>query len=404
MRIEVTAWRACGRPPPQSPKLNCPASSSSRAPSRFDTVSPKSRTPLPGLSLVKNWRPVPFSSPLELSLQRDYIHALDAEHPEIFQMLWSGQQAPRKVRGAVPHDLGGPSADPWGQVNAYILQDVSRWKDLNPKFILQIYRDFVLTKDRAFLTEAWPAVRQALEYMQRFDRDGDGLIENDGYPDQTYDTWSVKGPSAYTGGLWLACLSAAAALAGEVGQPEAAAACREQLARAQQAYEARLWNGEYYNYDASPSRHHDSIMADQLAGHWFARACGLEGVIPAERARSALKKIFEFNVKKFRNGESGALNGMRPDGSLDKTSSQSLEMWAGTTYSIAACMLQEGLRDEAFATAKGVYLATYRDLGLFFQTPEALDMDNAYRAMGYMRPLAIWAMQWAIESKSSGLA
>lgn len=341
---------------------------------------------------------------LELSLQRDYIHALDAENPEILQMLWTGHRAPRKVRGAVPHDLGGPSGDPWGLVNAYILQDVSRWKDLNPKFILQIYRDFVLTKDRAFLAEAWPAVQQALAYMQRFDRDGDGLIENDGYPDQTYDTWSVKGPSAYTGGLWLACLSAAAAMAEAAGQPEAAAAYRQQLRRAQQAYEARLWNGEYYNYDASPSKHHDSIMADQLAGHWFARACGLEGVVPVEHARSALKKIFDFNVKKFWNGEGGALNGMRPDGSLDRTSSQSLEMWAGTTYSIAACMLQEGLREEAFATAKGVHLATYRDFGLFFQTPEALDMDNAYRAMGYMRPLAIWAMQWALEGKHRPIA
>ena len=75
------------------------------------------------------------------------------------------------------------------------------------------------------------------------------------------------------------------------------------------------------------------------------------------------------------------------------------DSWIGTTYAIAASMLQEGLREEAFATARGAYLATYRDLGLFFQTPEAVDVDNTYRAMGYMRPLAIWAMQWALENK-----
>ncbi len=336
---------------------------------------------------------------LEISLQRDYIHALEVEHPEICLMLLSGHTAPRKVRGAMPHDLGSPSADPWRQVNAYIMQDVGRWKDLNPKFVLQVYRDFVLTRDEAFLREAWPAIQRALDYMQRFDRDGDGLIENDGYPDQTYDTWSVQGPSAYTGGLWLAGLSAAAAIAEQVGQPAAAAAYRQQLDRARQAYGARLWNGEYFQYDASRSRHHDSIMADQLAGHWFARACGLPEVVPAAQARSALKKIFAFNVQRFRNGESGALNGMRPDGTLDKTSMQSVEMWTGTTYALAASMLQEGLSAEAFATARGVYLATYRDLGLFFQTPEAVSVDNTYRAMGYMRPLAIWAMQWAWEGR-----
>lgn len=35
--------------------------------------------------------------------------------------------------------------------------------------------------------------------MQDFDTDGDGLIENSGFPDQTYDIWTVQGPSAYTG-------------------------------------------------------------------------------------------------------------------------------------------------------------------------------------------------------------
>lgn len=341
---------------------------------------------------------------LELSLQRDFIHSLNVEHPEVCVMLLSGHKAPRKVRGAVPHDLGSPVAAPWEQVNAYIMQDVSRWKDLNPKFVLQIYRDYALTRDRAFLNEAWPAVRAAVAYMQRFDRDGDGLIENDNFPDQTYDTWPVSGPSTYTGGLWSACLQAAAALAEEIGERDLAAAYRDQFIKARQAYEAHLWNGEYYNYDASRSRSHDSIMADQLAGHWYSRACGLEGVVPPEHTRSALRKIFAFNVQKFRNGECGALNGMRPDGSYDASNLQALETWTGVTFALAACMIQEGLREEAFATARGVYLSIYRDYGLFFQTPEALDVNDVYRAVGYMRPLAVWAMQWALEGYPALLA
>lgn len=38
--------------------------------------------------------------------------------------------------------MGSPSEAPWALTNAYNFQDVSRWKDLGPKFVLQIYRDY----------------------------------------------------------------------------------------------------------------------------------------------------------------------------------------------------------------------------------------------------------------------
>ena len=38
----------------------------------------------------------------------------------------------------------------------------------------------------------------------QFDTDNDGMIENSGYADQTYDSWTATGTSAYCGGLWLA--------------------------------------------------------------------------------------------------------------------------------------------------------------------------------------------------------
>lgn len=34
-----------------------------------------------------------------------------------------------------------------------------------------------------------------------------------------------------------------------------------------------------------------------------------------------------------------------------------------------------------------------------FQTPEAWSPSGEYRSMCYMRPLAIWAMQWALSSQ-----
>ncbi len=336
---------------------------------------------------------------LELSLQRDIAAATLAEYPDTFRAHWSGKLARRKVAGAVPHDVGWPDEDPWRLVNGYPLHDVNRWKDLNPKFVLQVYRDYLATGDMQFVADVWPAVEAAMAYAAQFDRDGDGLIENDGEPDQTYDTWSVRGPSAYTGGLWLASLAAAAALAELMGREQLAAQYRQTLARGQAAFRQKLWNGRYFNYDASRSRQQDSIMADQLAGQWYARACGLAGIVEPTQARSALHMVFAHNVLGFAGGRLGAVNGMRPDGRVDTTSMQSQEVWPGVTYGLAAAMLQEGLAEAAWQTAKGVVMTTYHDRGYWFQTPEAWDRHGNYRAIAYMRPLAIWAMQWALNTQ-----
>ncbi len=338
---------------------------------------------------------------LELSLQRDYANSLAMEDDEIFTFFFSGEKTSRKVRNVIPHDLGSPLEDPWIKVNAYNAQDISRWKDLNPKFVLQIARDYFLTKDKDFLKAVWGAVKDSIQFMFHFDKDGDGMIENEGFPDQTYDVWSAKGPSAYCGGLWLACLQAGTALAEVMGDSALAEEYRNAFQKAQKVYEDVLWNGEYYDYEASGSKHQDSIMADQLAGHWYSLACGLGGVVPEDHARSALQKVFDFNVMGFEEGRLGAVNGMRPDGGLDKTGMQSMEIWVGTTFAVAAAMLQAGMKKEAFITAEGIYNMVYEDYGLWFQTPEAMSVDGSTRAISYMRPLAIWAIQLELEKLRS---
>ena len=195
-------------------------------------------------------------------------------------------------------------------------------------------------------------------------------------------------------------LQAGEALAKAMDLPEQAKYYLEKFMQAQDVYESSLWNGEYYKYDASASKYHDSIMADQLAGHWYSHACGLGGIVPEEHARSALEKVFQVNVLGFEAGQSGAMNGMRPDGSLDHTGIQSLEVWTGTTFAVAAAMLQAGMRKEAFQTAKGIYNQVYQAFGLWFQTPEAIGAYENVRAISYMRPLAIWALQWELDQRS----
>ncbi|KAL6179593.1 hypothetical protein ACLB2K_051106 [Fragaria x ananassa] len=202
---------------------------------------------------------------LELSIQRDFAAAVMMHDPSKMSVLCNGQLVQRKVLGAVPHDIG--IHDPWFEVNAYNIYNTDRCKDLNPKFVLQVYRDVVATGDKKFAEAVWPSVYVAMAYMEQFDRDGDGMIENEGFPDQTYDTWSVTGVSAYCGGLWLAALQAASALAREVGDKGSEDYFWYKFQKAKVVYE-KLWNGSYFNYDNSGQSASASIQADQLAGQW----------------------------------------------------------------------------------------------------------------------------------------
>ena len=47
---------------------------------------------------------------------------------------------------------------------------------------------------RRYLAAMYPAALGLLRAAQRWDHDNDGLIENGGFPDQTYDAWVMSGP------------------------------------------------------------------------------------------------------------------------------------------------------------------------------------------------------------------
>jgi non-lysosomal glucosylceramidase len=336
---------------------------------------------------------------LDVSGIRDFVATVDLDDPEIVTVGWKGDQAPRKTRGALPHDLGGPAGDPFLRPNIYNWRDINIWKDLNSKFVLQVWRDVHLVPDEKLAHDAWPAVVQAMDYLGRFDRDADGLPEHDGQPDQTYDQWSMSGPGAYTGALWLAALRASIKLGGIVGDTSTVNRFREIHDRGTAAFEEKLWNGSYYRYDASGEASSDSIMADQLAGQWYADATDLGDLVSPERVLTALRTVYRANVLGFGGGEMGAVNGIRPDGSIDGSTEQSAESWTGTSYALAAFMIDRGLVEEGWRTAHGTYAVTY-GRGLWFRTPEAYLESGSYRAAMYLRPLAIWAIEHTLRRRA----
>ncbi|XP_030635696.1 non-lysosomal glucosylceramidase [Chanos chanos] len=340
---------------------------------------------------------------LALSLQYDIAGSIVQHDPTQRLHLMSGRHSSVKTRNVVPHDIGDPDDEPWLRVNAYLIHDTADWKDLNLKFVLHVYRDYHLTGDKQYLQDMWPICQAVMESELRFDLDGDGLIENSGFADQTYDGWTVTGPSAYCGGLWLASVCVMCRMARLLNSEAVYQRYRDILDRGSAAFDKLLWNGKYYNYDSSGRDLSNSVMSDQCAGHWFLKASGLgDGefeVFPKEKIHKALRSVYDLNVLGFAGGQMGAVNGMRPEGVPDRSSVQSDEVWIGVVYGLAATMIHEGMVEEGFKTAEGCYRTVWERLGMAFQTPEAYCEKGIYRSLAYMRPLSIWAMQLALDNR-----
>ena len=379
---------------------------------------------------------------LEKAVIRAFARAIPTadDRPRIigyyYTMGEADHYAPRKLKGATPHDLGAPNEQPFVKTNYTSYQDCNQWKDLPSDFVIQVYRAYQLTgaTDVDFLADCWPAVTETLKYLKRFDTDSDGIPENGGAPDQTFDDWQLKGVSAYCGGLWMAALESAIAIAQVLTQadrapgntPILATQYQRWLEQSRHHYHKKLWNGRYYRLETGSDS--EVVMADQLCGQFCARLLGLPDLVEEEYVRSALEAIYDacfvkFNdyaatqakpqeqkfagaqVGSFRPAQPGiaigAANGVLPDGlPEDPDGTHQLEVWTGINFGLATFLAQMGQVDEAFEITEAVVHQIYT-YGLQFRTPEAITALGTFRACHYLRPLAIWGLYGALVEWSS---
>ena len=165
--------------------------------------------------------------------------------------------------------------------------------------------------------------------------------------------------------------------------------------RGRTSFEARLWRDGYYAYDDGGAVSSDSVMADQLAGQWYADLAGLGDLVDPERIRQALCTVHARNVVDFGDGLLGAVNGMRPDRTVDTSSGPSGGGVGRDDLRARGADARAGAGTEAWETARqGAAKVTY-ERGLWFRTPEAYDREGNYRASLFLRPLAIWAIEEA---------
>ncbi|CAB4068086.1 GBA2 [Lepeophtheirus salmonis] len=250
---------------------------------------------------------------LQASLQADIIDATLNMDSSSSKDLYNGTKSQRNLSNVVPHDLGDPEEDPFCKVNSYMIHNISHWRDLPSN------------GSKNMLGKLAKNVMNVASI--KFDIDGDSLIENSGKPDQTYDSWTMTGKSAYCGGLWIAACAVMTEYAENINvSSEIRLKWEKTYNEALQVYEDKLWTGHFFAFD---ERSRDGWRRE---------------VFNKNHIHTALETIFDYNVMKFRDGTSGAVNGMYySSGNIDRSSIQSEEMWCGVSYALASLMIREGL-------------------------------------------------------------
>ena len=235
--------------------------------------------------------------------------------------------------------------------------------------VLKAYREHLLSPDRRWLDEMWPAIRRAMEYgIATWDSDLDGVLT--GFQWNTYDC-AVHGPNTFLGSQYLAALRAAEEMARLVGEDDLADGYRRIFESGRRRQDELLWNGEYFEQVSDPRfRPANEIAsgchADQVLGQWWADTVNLGNVLPPEHVRRALDSIVQHNwrsdlrdhvqsPRQFANPERdmGMIlctwpHGGRPEQAILYAD----EVWSSTAYHLASMLIRRGDLDTAWRLVK----------------------------------------------------
>ena len=353
-----------------------------------------------------SWQPLLFFPDIYLQMKKRMLAFSEEPSAEASQIMYGRYQRQRAHQQERKEQFGGWFAQRYAKLG-YELQEFVQARsarrrkrragwEAGPE---QLLRDFQWTGDRELLELIWPHVHDSMRDAIAADENGDGLPDG-AISFMTYDHWFVPATNCYKGTMWLASLSATAAMADIMGDAATAELCRATLARGAASFEKMLWNGEYYDlcYDPIKQANDPGCMADQVSGHLFLRLCGLDPVHDVEHVRRALAAVRRHNLK----AEEGLLNGTDPNGRDDwryfarysaegedeALSGQWVTPWTGTEYYVAAVMIAEGLVKEGLDVVKNVY-DRHVAVGMLYNHIECGEH--------YFRPMAVWAVLAALQ-------
>ena len=233
--------------------------------------------------------------------------------------------------GQVPHNFAGDL----NQVD-----DGFARVDMNPQFVMMVWRDYLWTGDKEYLAWMWPRVLRAMAYAESLDGNGDGLPDRDTGL-QTYDQWRMRGTPSYIASLWIGALRAGIRIAAATEQAGEQKRWSEVLAKASANFDAMLFNGEYYSLWADGKMRDELCMTDQISGEWFTHLIGLPTTLSEKNLNQAIDSIFKQNF----NAEFGLHNATAPRGGLGLLTLTNLQaggLWSGIEFAFASFLMDRG--------------------------------------------------------------
>lgn len=323
------------------------------------------------------------------------------------EMRLFGDSRHPKDQGRIFHDLGYCRLD---QPKTGTTD--KRWTDLNPKFVLMAWRDYLWTGDAALLADLYPMIKQAMAYTLRQDENSAFLPTQHGRS-TTYDDWAFHGVNSYASSLWLAAIQAHIRIAGVMHDTDEARRYSEIYPKAAASFERLLWDqqgGYYYLYNdpaAKAEADHPAINPGchdgQLAGQWYADFLKLGRLFPQDHIARAIQRIHTLNEKPF-----GVAKGLMPDGapvanpSSENWWSESENGWPGyETAHYAAFAVTNGRPEIGLGVAEKQYENIHRKFGLTWNQPLRWDLTKngpyGWGADRYMTSPSIWHLLIALE-------
>jgi len=246
--------------------------------------------------------------------------------------------------GQVPHNFAGD------------LDRVDRGfarVDMNPQFVMMVYRDYLWTGDKEYLASMWPHVVRAMAFTESLDTNGDALPDRNTSL-QTYDQWGMRGTPAYIASLWIGALRAAVRIAEAADKPDDARRWAGLLKKASASFDALLFNGEYYSLWVDGKTRDELCMTDQISGEWFSHLIGLDTTISEKNLGQAVDSIVKHNF----NPEFGLHNATAPKGGaglLALTNFQAGGLWSGIEFAFASFLMDHGRYAEGVKIVEAIH-------------------------------------------------
>jgi len=233
--------------------------------------------------------------------------------------------------GYVPHDLGYSSLD--SPVDG--TTSPPKWKDMNPTFILLVYRYYKSTNDFQFLKETYPVLIKVMKWELNKCKDGLPILE--GEMDNAFDSTIIKGHDSYTSSLFIASLIAMREIAKLMGDNDTVEMMQEKIKEARESFK-KMFNGKYFKAWEGE----DGCFTTQVFGEWWTQMLGLESIVDEEMIKKALESIVKINgnVSPY-----CVPNLVKEDRKIVTTSVQTYSSWPRITFAICWLAYKKGVTD-----------------------------------------------------------